>query len=60
LSGRVGGSSTSVPFGDLGRSTAALRDEIDAAIGRVLDRGWYVLGEEGAEFEIEFAAYCGS
>ncbi len=60
MSGRVGGSSTAIPFGDLGRSTAALRDEIDAAIGRVLDRGWYVLGEEGAEFETEFAAYCGS
>jgi dTDP-4-amino-4,6-dideoxygalactose transaminase len=60
LSGRLSGSPTAVPFGNLARSTAALRDEIDAAIARVLDRGWYVLGEEGAEFEPEFAAYCGS
>src|SRR5436189_3801802 len=56
----MGGSPAAVPFGDLARSTAALRDEIDAAIARVLDRGWYILGEEGAEFETEFAAYCGS
>jgi dTDP-3-amino-3,4,6-trideoxy-alpha-D-glucose transaminase len=60
LSGQLSGPPTTVPFGDLARSTAALRDEIDTAIARVLDRGWYVLGEEGAEFESEFAAYCGS
>ena len=35
---------------------AAIRAELDAAIGRVLDSGWYVLGEEGRAFEEEFAA----
>jgi dTDP-4-amino-4,6-dideoxygalactose transaminase len=49
-----------IPFGDLARSTAALRDEVDGAIARVLDRGWFVLGEEGASFEAEFAEFCGS
>jgi dTDP-4-amino-4,6-dideoxygalactose transaminase len=49
-----------IPFGDLARSTAALRNELDAAIGRVLDRGWYVLGEEGASFEAEFAGLLAS
>jgi dTDP-4-amino-4,6-dideoxygalactose transaminase len=48
-----------VPFADLARTTAALRAELDAAAGRVLDRGWYVLGEEGRELEGELAAYCG-
>lgn len=45
---------------DLNRHTAPLRAELDAAIRRVLDRGWYVLGPEVAAFEQEFAAYCGA
>ena len=48
-----------MPFNDLARSTG-VRADVDAAIGRVLDRGWFVLGEEGSDFETEFAAYCGS
>ncbi len=34
--------------------------EIDAAIRRVLDKGWYILGAEVAAFEAEFAAYIGA
>jgi dTDP-4-amino-4,6-dideoxygalactose transaminase len=49
-----------VPFLDLARRTADQRAEIDAAIGRVLTRGRYVLGEEGAAFEREFAAFAGA
>ena len=49
-----------VPFADLSRSTRELRVEIDAAVGRVLERGWFVLGEEGAAFEREFAAMLGA
>lgn len=37
----------------------AHQTEIDAAIQRVLDRGWYILGEEVKAFESEFAAYLG-
>jgi dTDP-4-amino-4,6-dideoxygalactose transaminase len=33
--------------------------EIDAAMARVLERGWYVLGEEVRAFEAEFAAWVG-
>jgi dTDP-4-amino-4,6-dideoxygalactose transaminase len=33
--------------------------QIDAAIARTLERGWYVLGEEVSAFESEFAAYVG-
>jgi dTDP-4-amino-4,6-dideoxygalactose transaminase len=36
------------------------RGEIDAAIRRVLDRGWYILGEEVKAFEKEFADYLGA
>jgi dTDP-4-amino-4,6-dideoxygalactose transaminase len=35
-----------------------LRPEIDAAIGRVLDSGHYILGPEVEAFEVEWAAYC--
>lgn len=52
-------SSDRVPFLDLARSYAAIREEIDAAVKRVLSRGWYVLGEEVSAFEREFAGYCG-
>lgn len=35
------------------------KNEIDAAILRVLDNGWYVLGKEVKRFEEEFARYVG-
>jgi len=38
---------------------AAHKAAIDAAIARTLAAGRYVLGEEVAAFEREFAAYCG-
>src|SRR5262245_38650341 len=41
------------------RSYAAQKDLIDAAVKRVFDRGWYILGEEVDRFEREFAAYIG-
>jgi dTDP-4-amino-4,6-dideoxygalactose transaminase len=49
-----------VPFGDLKRQHTAIRAELDAAIGRVLASGWYVLGPETKAFEQEFAAFCGT
>ena len=49
-----------VRFNDLARGTSSLRDEIAAAIGRVVDRGWFVLGAEGEAFEREFATVCGA
>ncbi len=38
----------------------AMRDEIDAAIRRVLDGHAYILGQEVARFETGFAAYTGA
>jgi dTDP-4-amino-4,6-dideoxygalactose transaminase len=49
-----------IPFGDLKRQTESLRGELAAAIARVLDSGWYILGREVAAFEQEFAAFCGA
>lgn len=49
-----------VPFGDLRRQNEALRAELDAAVTRVIESGWYILGREVAAFEEEFAAFCGA
>ena len=38
----------------------AYKDEIDQAIERILESGWYILGEEVSGFEEEFANFCGS
>ncbi len=48
-----------VPFLDLKAGYDELRDELDAVYHRVMDSGWYLLGEELEQFEAEFAAYCG-
>lgn len=47
-----------IPFLDLKAAYLELQPEIDAAIKRVLDSGWYILGEEVDAFEQEYAAYC--
>jgi dTDP-4-amino-4,6-dideoxygalactose transaminase len=47
-----------VPFLDLKAGYLELQADIDAAIRRVLESGWYILGEEVDAFEHEFAAYC--
>lgn len=49
----------SIPFLDLGTIHREVRGELEAALRRVLDSNWYILGEEVAAFEREFAAYCG-
>jgi dTDP-4-amino-4,6-dideoxygalactose transaminase len=49
-----------IPFLDVGETYRELRDEIDGAIQRVMNSGWYILGEEVEKFEEEYAAYCGA
>lgn len=49
-----------IPFLDLGAAYRELKTEIDAAIHRVLDSGWYILGSEVDAFEAEWAAWCGA
>ena len=47
-----------VPFLELKPAYDELRCEFDAAYRRVMDSGWYLLGNELEQFETEFAAYC--
>jgi dTDP-3-amino-3,4,6-trideoxy-alpha-D-glucose transaminase len=47
-----------VPFLDLNSGYQELKTEIDAAYRRVMDSSWFILGEEVAKFEDEFARYC--
>lgn len=47
-----------VPFVDLKAQYHSIKTEIDTSIMRVLESGQFVLGEEVAAFETEFAAYC--
>jgi len=49
-----------IPFLDLGAAYREIKPEIDAAVMRVLESGWYILGPEVEAFEAEWAAYCGA
>lgn len=48
-----------IKFLDLFAMNDVYRSEIDGAIKRVLDSGWYLLGKECEAFERNFATYCG-
>ncbi len=49
-----------IPFIDLTRQHAALREDLLAAAARVLDSSQFVLGGEGRALEAELAALCGA
>lgn len=49
-----------VPFLDIRAAYLELKAEIDIAVGRVLDSGWYILGSEVEAFEAEWAEWCGA
>src|SRR5215469_12546345 len=49
-----------VPQANPGAGYRALQGEIDAAVARTLQSGWYILGQEGRGFEAEFAAWLGA
>ena len=40
-----------IPFLDLGAAYRELKPEINDAVSRVLESGWYVLGSEVEAFE---------
>jgi dTDP-4-amino-4,6-dideoxygalactose transaminase len=48
-----------IPVSNPLASYRARKDAIDAAIAKVLEGGWYILGKEVAAFEEEFAGYTG-
>lgn len=49
-----------IPFLDLKAINQQHRQALIEAATRVIDSGWYVLGQEVKAFEQEFAAYCGT
>lgn len=49
-----------IPFLDLQKVNGQYIDELKSAVERVIDSGWYILGEEVKCFEREFGEYCGS
>lgn len=50
----------SIPAFDLTRQYASFREEIDAAVSRVIESGRFILGEEVEALEEEIAAFCGA
>ena len=49
-----------IPLVDLKAQYASIKDEVRSALDRVLDSSTFVLGEEVAAFEREFAAFSGA
>lgn len=49
-----------IQYESLANSNQAYLIELETAAARVIRRGWYVLGEEVAAFEAEFAAFIGA
>jgi dTDP-4-amino-4,6-dideoxygalactose transaminase len=49
-----------VPMVDLRAQYQSIKDEVDAAVARVLETAHFIRGEECGLFEREFAAYCGA
>lgn len=48
-----------IKFLDLQKINACDAIEMKEAVNRVIDSGWYLLGNEVTAFEKEFATYCG-
>lgn len=49
----------SIQFLDLQKINNSHKQEFDEAIKKVLDSGWYIMGNALQEFEKNFASYCG-
>jgi len=48
-----------IPFLELRTQFQTIEGEVRAALDSVLDAAWFVLGDQGAAFESEFAEYLG-
>ncbi len=48
-----------IPYVDLAEQHVPIKEKLLEAIGKVLDHGKFILGEEVAEFEQRFAKLCG-
>lgn len=49
-----------IKFLDLEKVNNRFRGEIDFRIKNILDKGWYLQGEENEKFAQNFASYCGA
>ena len=49
-----------IPFLDLKEINQQYHKELKEACSRVIDSGWYIMGNELKAFEQEFTEYCGS
>ena len=49
-----------VPFLSLQKITDKYSDEINAAVTRVVNSGWYLQGKENETFEKNYAQYIGT
>lgn len=49
-----------VNFLNLKNINKQYQQELKDACARVIDSGWYIMGNELTQFEIEFSAYCGT
>lgn len=49
-----------IPFLDLKKINSTYELAFQEKLKSVLDKGWYVLGDEVAKFEKEFSSYCGT
>src|SRR3989441_1207643 len=49
-----------VPYFDLAAQIRSVRPEIDAALARTLDNCSFCLGPDVAQFEKDFAKFCGA
>ncbi len=48
-----------IPFGDIKREYALIKEEIQEAVHRVLEGGWFILGQHLEELESRFAEFLG-
>src|ERR1700681_772718 len=48
-----------IPANDFGRQWRETRLDLEEAFTRVLESGWYILGEEVRTFEVQLAEYWG-
>ncbi|NVN96219.1 MAG: DegT/DnrJ/EryC1/StrS family aminotransferase [Bacteroidetes bacterium] len=49
-----------IPYEDLKQSNAFFKDKYLKATEKVIDSGWFILGNEVSDFEKDFAQYCQS
>ena len=49
-----------IPFLPLAKINNRFREEIDARIKDILDKGWYLQGQQNELFSRHFAEYCGT